>query len=158
MSVDDFGIRLKLITDILQKKIDVLKLLLNVTENQGVVLESKNKNEIALTMLRTLTDEKQRMIDEILQMDSVFQKTYTAIKHNFQNQSVTKQYKKEILHMQGTIREISVISDKIVLAERYNDNITKTMSKAINERKTVTSNATKNNLLQMYNKNARNRW
>ncbi len=121
--MNEFEIRLHLLIDILDKKCETLNIILNLTENQGTILQSDNKTHEVLEMFREVTAEKQRLIDEILYMDTAFNKSYELIKHNFSIPTVVQSNRSNILKMQGLITDISNITTSLELSERNNDDI-----------------------------------
>lgn len=119
--MDEFGLRLKMLIDILDKKWRLLSRVTNIVENQGTILKSADKTKETLEIFRVLTEEKQKVIDEIFALDSAFNTTYDKIKHNFDNKVVTNAYRQEISQMQGYIKDILIHSENITIIEKSND-------------------------------------
>lgn len=119
--MDEFGLRLKMLIDILDKKWRLLSRVTNIVENQGTILKSADKTKETLEIFRVLTDEKQKVIDEIFALDSAFNTTYDKIKHNFDNKVVTNAYRQEISQMQGYIKDILINSENITILEKSNE-------------------------------------
>ncbi len=123
----DFKIKLSLIIDILKEKNTKLKTLAIITENQGTILESKEKSKESVEMLTQLIEEKQRLIDEVLGYDDVFLKKYEEIKGEFDKEEVRRNNKEAILEMQELIVSINENNDKVIALERANDEIVKSL-------------------------------
>lgn len=116
-----FEIKLKLILDILKEKKEKLQRLAIITENQGTVLEAKEKTSETVNILTELISEKQRLIDEILGYDDVFLKYYEEIKHELNNENIRRDNRDTILKMQELIIQVNESNEKVIVLERAND-------------------------------------
>ncbi len=123
--MQDFKIKLNLIIDILREKNSKLNTLAVITENQGTILESREKSKESVAMLSELIDEKQKIIDEVLGYDDVFLKKYEEIKGEFDNEEVRRANREEILEMQELIISINDNNEKVITLEKANDEIVK---------------------------------
>ncbi len=129
--MQDFKIKLNLIIDILREKNTKLKTLAVITENQGTILESREKSKESVGMLSHLIEEKQRLIDEVLGYDDVFLKKYEEIKSEFDKEEVRRANRDAILEMQELIVEINENNDKVIVLEKANDEIVKNLKNTI---------------------------
>lgn len=148
--MENFKIKIKLITDILKEKKEKLHRLAIITENQGTVLESKEKTAETVSMLTELINEKQKIIDEILSYDDVFLKIYEEIKIELNNEKVRHNNRDEILEMQELILNINESNEKVIVLERANDEIVnglKTDIDTINHMKSESSNNRERNIV-----------
>ncbi len=123
--MQDFKIKLNLIIDILREKKSKLNTLAIITENQGTILESREKSKESVTMLTELIEEKQKIIDEVLGYDDVFLKKYEEIKGEFDSEEVRRANRDAILEMQELIISINESNEKVITLERANDEIVK---------------------------------
>ncbi len=127
----DFKLKLSIIIDILKEKSDKLQTLAIITENQGVVLESREKTRESVEMLSQLISEKQKLIDEVLTYDEVFLKNYEEIKGNFDDEQIRREHRDEILAVQELIVGINEKNEKVIMLERANDDIVNKLRKNI---------------------------
>ncbi len=125
--MQEFNFKLNLIIDILREKNSKLQNLAIITENQGTILSAAEKSRESVQMLTTLIEEKQKLIDEILGYDDVFLNKYEEIKENFDDESIRRQHRDQILEMQELIVSINVSNEKVVALEKANDNIVKNL-------------------------------
>ncbi len=132
--MEDFKLKLNLIIDILREKNTKLQTLAIITENQGTVLESKEKSKETMEMLTNLIDEKQKLIDEILRFDDVFLKKYEEIKDFFDVEEIRRENREAILEMQELIVAINEGNDKVITLERANDEIARKLREGIEEK------------------------
>lgn len=119
--MDEFGLRISLLIKITSKKKEYLELIQNITYNQNsIVLGDLTKD--SRQMFMTLAKEKQKMIDEVYSLDTVFQRTYNSIKHLFNN-SLSKDYKLKLKNLQTIIDDVMIIDTQICELESYNSNL-----------------------------------
>lgn len=115
MDTGQINAQIKLLTDILNKKFEILKEILSITENQGIVLKSSpNERELFMNMF----DEKQNRIDNISAGDDVFNKIFTPVIEQIKYNKVS--YKSYIASMQKLVKAIMDIEIRIKLEERNN--------------------------------------
>ena len=111
---NDIAVYVSALEDSLRSKEVVLRKLLELTEQQGKVLQKEMDTE----EFDRLMQEKEPCIARVQELDkgfdNLFQRIGTALKAN------KEQYRPRILQMQDTIRQITDLSVKIQTAERHN--------------------------------------
>lgn len=150
--MDEFGVRLSVLLDITQKKNVLLDTILNITYNQNSVVISELTTENR-QLFMALAKEKQKLIDEVYSLDTVFQRTYDAIKHLFDTQ-LKQSDKDKLTQLQELIDMIIVLDEKICALEA--DNTTLLENKKLEVQKINVPKTNKNRLLEQYNQQSSN--
>ncbi len=149
--MDQFNLKIKLLLDITTKKRDVLTKILNVTENQNCILSGDKVDKATLEMFRFLDKEKQKGIDEVLSLDTVFQRTFNSIHHLLNN--LTQEQKDYIGQLQVLIDEITILDEKIRKSERANNKVAEKKEEQI--KNINVPKMDKNKLMEHYKKNSK---
>ncbi|WP_024832783.1 flagellar protein FlgN [Ruminiclostridium josui] len=107
------------LTDLSLKKLDNMKKILNLTKKQFEVITEDSINE-----LQSLIDLKQKLIDEINELDDAFEVYYSRLKsilgiESMEEVSISKY--NEAVKLQQTIREIFDTAKKIQTTENENN-------------------------------------
>jgi hypothetical protein len=117
--MDSFLIKIKILTDILEKKEIYLDKIYNLTANIKTILLSKMQGGEANEALGAMYKEKQVLIDEVIKSDGFFESTFQKLDGIFEKNA--KLYKKEIEYMQKKIKSIMDLDSKIRLEEKNNN-------------------------------------
>ncbi len=117
--MDSFLIKIKILTDILEKKEKYVEKIFNLTTNIRTILLSKIKGEEVSGILTEMYKEKQALIDEVIKSDEFFQTTFEKLDSVFEKNAVL--YKSEIKYMQEKIKIIMDFDSKIRIEEKNNN-------------------------------------
>lgn len=109
--------KLELLIDILEKKKEVLHTILALTENQSTLLEQPSSIEI-LQAFKEVSDEKQKWIEEVLTLDTVFNRTFSKIE-GFEEEAHA--YKETIIKLQKLVEQVTDVDIKIRVIEQKNN-------------------------------------
>jgi hypothetical protein len=144
----------RLLLDVLGKKKRALAQILNITENQGALLVSRRAEETDPETCRLLfhgmNEEKQRLIDEVLKADTVFQDVFGGLGPEFERRA--EAYPLLVRGLQGNIKEVMDLDVKIRLQERTNRTLS---AKPVSKSKTEAPQAVKNYMLDRYKENSK---
>ncbi len=149
--MDDILVRIKILMDVLDKKIELLTTIYNITENQETILKLEDfpdKN----SFLNESMGEKQKLIDEVIIADDVFQSMYDQIKDHLK--ADTQQYKDFIINMQIRIKDIMDFDIRIRVKEERNRAL---MTTTLPNPKFNIMRASKKHVLDQYTKNSKKR-
>lgn len=113
--MEEFLLKIRLLTDIVGKKKQVLNQILDITENQETVL-LQPKPEI--TLFNEMNMEKQNHIQTVLQADDFFQNVFDSIKEIFEKNA--KNCADEIKQLQAEIKAVIDLDIKIRVKEQRN--------------------------------------
>jgi len=121
--MNGFETKLTLLSDMLKKKHEILLQILTITENQKSIFihESESAAEdlaVLRDMLRQMNDEKQRLIDEHLNSDRLFQRVFSEISDEFESRA--QDYKSIVEGMQAMIAEVIKLDESIRVQEEKN--------------------------------------
>lgn len=116
MDNDELAVQLKLLMDILAKKLNILQEILSITENQGILLKSTPENR---ELFMDMFDEKQVRIDNILAGDEIFNKIFMPLMEQVKVQKSS--YKSYIADMQRLVKSVMDLEIRIRLEERNNN-------------------------------------
>lgn len=106
---------LQILQDSLEKK---LRLLVQVEEKSLAQSEMIKSGDVNLELVDLNMDEKARLIDEILLMDSGFESVYEKIREQLLGNK--EQYKQQIRMLQNLIEQITQKSSSIQVIEARN--------------------------------------
>jgi hypothetical protein len=149
--VDNFILKMNLLCDILESKKEILRSILNISENQETLLYQTEKNDIMTIMFRQMNDERHLLIDEVIKNDAMFDNIFMSIKDIFEEKA--SENKDIVRKLQSGIREITDFDVKIRLQER------KLNEYALNEMKKTKNKINKASteyILSQYKKNSDN--
>lgn len=104
-----------LLAEILRKKLEVLKLLMELSEQQEQILSSEAFDE---DQFLTTIDQKEEQINRLNTLDEGFDKVYNGVKQELSEDKVS--YTSEILLMKDLITEITDMSVKLQAIEKRN--------------------------------------
>jgi len=155
--MEGFETKLTLLSDMLEKKHEILKQILTITENQKSIFVREGETAvedlaILRDMLRQMGDEKQKLIDEHLNSDRLFQNIFEEISGEFESRA--HEYKPIIEKMQAMIKEVVGLDSLIRVQEEKNRRVFE--AEIINcksERGVDFTKASKEYILKQYEKN-----
>ena len=99
-----------ILSDSLEKKLDVLKKLLLVTKEQNMILSEKGFD--------TAVEKKEKLIGQMQELDKGFDTVYAKVGRFLSENK--EEYKSEILKMQNLIRSITDIGVQLESLEQQN--------------------------------------
>lgn len=139
---------------LLDRKIELLNIILSITENQKIVFE-KNDNDDTKPFINIALEEKQKLIDEIVSIDNMFISIFEGF--NGELNKNRKFFKDDILIIKDKIQQITNIDFKIRLKEEKNKNIQERNINSIanNIDKIKTLKVSKNHMLKKYMDNSK---
>lgn len=143
--MEEFGLKLNLLADILDKKTKALEQILNITENQRIVLEQPS-DEGMIAMFNEMALEKQKHVDVVLNADTFFQSVFNDIKQNFDE--LAQSYLDKIKELQDRIRRVMDLDVAIRVREERNKEL---LPEA--RIKKIPKTVNKNYILEQYAKN-----
>ena len=106
---------IQLMTEVLEKKIEALNVLLNLTMQQEAVISADSFEEDRFLQIITLKGEQ---IDRLSKLDSGFEKLFNSVKEEVNRNK--EKYEKEITLLKDQISSITGLSVKIQAAEKQN--------------------------------------
>ncbi len=146
--MDDFGVKISLLLEITNKKKILLETIFNITYNQNCIALGELTSD-SRKLFMNLAKEKQKSIDEVYNLDTVFQRTFDSIKHLL-NTSLSDEQKNKLQKLQNVIDEVIRLDKNICELESNNSSLLE--DKKINVSKIDVPKVTKNKLLEQYNK------
>lgn len=147
--MNDLSAKLMLLNDALDKKIELLNQILNITQNQEMFFNTLSGDERDY-MLKEARNEKQNIINELVEIDDMFISMFESFGGKLnQNQF---EYKNEIASLQNKIRKITDIDVSIRVKEERNRRLMD--AGAINVKPIKALKASKSYMLNQYNKNS----
>ena len=140
------------LTYLLDRKIELLSLILNITKNQKLVFEN-NKKQDTLPFLDISIEEKQKLIDELVSIDDMFLSIFESFKGNLNKHKDI--FKEDIKTLKHKIQEITELDFKIRIQEEKNKNLQNINIKnnLMNVEKVKTLKVSKDNMLKKYKNN-----
>lgn len=142
-------VNFNLLEDILIKKRGFLEQILNLTVNQETILLCEEKSDEYSIMFREMNDEKQTLIDLVINSDNVFQNLFDSSIDDFNKNA--ENYKPQIKSLQGLVKEVMDMDIKIRVQEQKNkDLISNQYPRA---KKIQTAKVSKGSLLKRYENN-----
>ena len=119
--MDKFLLHLRILDRILEKKINALIQILNITENQKTVLSGSSHDHSALLLYNGMRVEKQKLIDFINESDKVFEKTYREISPDFTCKA--HNHAGLVTRLQGRIKLVTDLDVRIRVQESRNNGL-----------------------------------
>ena len=127
-SVDSVFISLKVLIECLKKKKEALKRIVDITENQGCLLNSELAHEEVYSFFMQMNGEKQEFIQKVLQCDNVFENMFQKVGSILDDNP--SKYGEQVRILQNMIREVMDLDAQIRVSEDNNSQIlTQTMGK-----------------------------
>ncbi|MDR1558973.1 MAG: hypothetical protein LBS84_04590 [Clostridiales bacterium] len=146
--MDQFLSRLRVLDGILETKTNILKQILNITENQRTVLTAGSHDDSALPIFAGMNEEKQKLIETLNEGDRVFQRTYREIKSAFETEAY--KYAGLVRRVQERIKRVTALDTRIRVQEARNGDVRATSKKAVCDNK-----CTRKRIAGIYEKNKR---
>jgi len=119
--METIAVELKVLIECLKKKETALQQIVNITENQGFILTSDMPHEERYPIFMQMNDERQALIDLVLQCDQVFESVLQKVGPALD--ADTSKYSEEVQAMQDTIRRIIDLDVRIRLEEQNNHQV-----------------------------------
>ena len=155
--MNGFETKLNLLSDMLEKKHEILLQILTITENQRSIFVREGETAapdkaVLRDMLRQMNDEKQKLIDEHLNSDRLFQKIFEEISEEFESRA--SDYKPIIEGMQEMITKVVELDCSIREQEQKNRRVFETEIANLKASKDLDfTKASKDYVLKQYEKN-----
>ena len=116
--MDHFLLHLRLLNDILEKKLNTLTQIFTITENQKAALAASCRDKEVLRLYAGMMREKQRLIDSVIESDRVFEKTYREVSGVFESEA--PKHAGLVKRMQDSIRRVTALDARIRVREARN--------------------------------------
>jgi len=147
--LNEFETKLRILQDILQKKKFALECILGICENIEVILTGDA--EMGRDFLQGMAEEKQALINQVLEADLVFQRIFDGISTRFNLQAPN--YAEHINALQADIRQVLEL-DVAIRAKEDRTRDKKLGNAAANLKKQSAQNqATRNYIIDKYKNN-----
>lgn len=105
-NMENKRVYITILSDSLEKKLDVLKKLLLVTKEQNMILSEKDIDKFDVYGFDTAVEKKEKLIGQMQELDKGFDTVYAKVGRFLSENK--EEYKSEILKMQNLI-EVSQI-------------------------------------------------
>ena len=140
------------LNSLLDRKIEILGVLLDITNYQRVFFEQFEGEEMEKFVNLSIS-EKQKFIDELFSIDSMFFIIFESFKGSLNENK--KIFESELKEIQSKIQQITDIDFKIRLQEEKNSHISNIINNNIinNTDKVKTLKVSKNDMLKKYTDN-----
>ena len=145
--MDKFLLHLRVLDGILDKKINTLNQILNITENQKTMVSTGSQDESSLALYKEMSGEKQELIEVIKESDKVFEKTYREISSVFEIEA--HKHAGLVKRIQGRIKRATTLDVDIRVQEARN-NAARPVEKKVQDNK-----STRKRIARIYEKNKR---
>ncbi len=116
-TMDEIQTYINILTESLDKKIEILKQLLELTTNQSQLI---SKEKLDLDQFDHIMDNKSKWIEEINLLDHGFSSTYDRVRHALVSNKAN--YKEPIKGLQEKVSIVSELTVNIQVAEERNKN------------------------------------
>ncbi|MBR1738462.1 MAG: hypothetical protein IJ736_15895 [Firmicutes bacterium] len=147
----NFDVKIKILTDNLDRKKELLKQIEAITEKQEMFFTTL-KGEDRNYMLEQAVNEKQKIIDELMKIDEAFLSTFKTFNGELnENRDI---YAAEIEKMKKKIKEVTDIDVRIRVREERNRRIF-TEVRLENQNQIKGLKASKDYILKQYEKNSK---
>lgn len=150
--LNEIRVKINFLTDVLERKIELLNQIYNITENQEFFEKTLNGQDRDI-LLKEAVDEKQKIINEVIAADNTFMRVFGEFKGDLnRNQDI---FRAEIKNMQNKIRDVSAIDYKIRAKEqRARNGVKVEPSKNVFSKKIKGLKSSKSYILDKYRKNS----
>ena len=147
--MDNFLTQLRVLSDMLDKKKALLEQIMSITENQeNILLSPHAETDEGAMFFNGLNAEKQKLIELVLDSDTLFQNLFDSIKTEFETKA--HEYKDEVDLLKEGIKEVVETDSKIRIREEKNRMI---LEKTKSRVKPLISATNKKHVLNQYKKN-----
>lgn len=116
--MDSLEYNINVMLDLLSRKKSILAQIYNITDNQANLLLSGQDSPEMNVFFNAMSDEKQKIIDEVVSLDDTFQAKFDECKDAFEAQA--QFYKPLVELLQQQIREIMDLDANIRWLEESN--------------------------------------
>lgn len=135
---------------LLDRKIEILSIILNVTKSQGIVFKEQEGIDSFINMS---INEKQSLINELISIDEMFLSIFESFKGALnQNKSM---FKEDIRQIQNKIQKIADIDINIRLQEEKNKQLVNNNIAVASKNKVKTLKMSKEEMLKKYINNTK---
>ena len=118
INMENKRVYITILSDSLEKKLDVLKKLLLVTKEQNMILSEKDIDKVDVDGFDAAVEKKEKLIGQMQELDKGFDTVYAKVgRFLLENK---EEYKPEILKMQNLIRSITDIGVQLESLEQQN--------------------------------------
>ena len=135
---------------LLDRKIEILSIILNVTKSQGIVFKEQERIDSFINMS---INEKQSLINELISIDEMFLNIFESFKGALnQNKNM---FKEDIRQIQNKIQKIVDIDINIRLQEEKNKQLVNNNIALSSKNKVKTLKMSKEEMLKKYINNTK---
>lgn len=135
---------------LLDRKIEILSIILNITKSQGVVFKEQEGIDSFINMS---INEKQSLINELISIDEMFLNIFESFKGALnQNKNM---FKEDIRQIQNKIQKIADIDINIRLQEEKNKQLVNNNIALSSKNKVKTLKVSKDEMLKKYINNTK---
>lgn len=135
---------------LLDRKIEILSIILNVTKSQGIVFKEQEGIDSFINMS---INEKQSLINELISIDEMFLNIFESFKGALnQNKNM---FKEDIRQIQNKIQKIADIDINIRLQEEKNKQLVNNNIALSSKNKVKTLKMSKEEMLKKYINNTK---
>ena len=113
--MDRFLLHLRILNDILEKKVNKLLQILNIMENQKAVLSGNSCDKEVLRLYCGMMGEKQKLIEAVNESDRVFENTYREIGAVFESEA--PKHAGLVKRMQEGVKRVTALDARIRVQE-----------------------------------------
>ena len=154
--MDEIAVKIDILHKALDRKKGILTQIINITENQQMFFETLKGEELKYYMNVSI-EEKQKLIDELNDIDTAFTGIFESFKGKL-NENKQK-YRNEIISMQDKIQELIELDIKIRAKEEHSRRTTENMlnRQLVETPKIKGLKASKNYIMDQYEKNSEKR-
>ena len=130
--MNKFLLHLRVLDGILDKKINTLDRILIITEKQKEVLIAESHDDSTLHLYKEMNDEKQKLIDVIMESDRLFDRTYQEIGTVFEAEA--PKHADLVKRIQESIKRATTLDVNIRVQEARNNAAQPTRKKVPNNK------------------------
>lgn len=135
---------------LLDRKIEILSIILNVTKSQGIVFKEQDGIDSFINMS---INEKQSLINELISIDEMFLNIFESFKGALnQNKNI---FKEDIRQIQNKIQKIADMDINIRLQEEKNKQLVNNNIALSSKNKVKTLKMSKEEMLKKYINNTK---
>lgn len=116
--MENIRVYITILSDSLDKKLDVLKKIFSLTKEQNLILGENDIESFDVDSFDSVVEKKEKMIAQIQELDRGFDSVYGKIRSVLKTNK--EEYKPEILRIQNLIRSITDIGVELESLEQQN--------------------------------------